>query len=98
MDYQKIAGDVLFGADVLDNTTRGNFIEAVTLDALTRHDRFHNVSKRWHHTGLGWGPWDLQRGAAASNDRVRFQLKAKASKQLWPDRARHLPEPQFRDG
>lgn len=83
MDYQKIAGDVLFGGVVLDNAARGAFIEALAFDAVTRADEAKGIAKRWHHIGLGWGPWDLQRGTAASGDRVRFQLKSKALKQLW---------------
>jgi hypothetical protein len=89
MDYQKIAGDILFGGDVLDNAVRGEFIEALTFDALLRHDATLG-QMRWHHIGKGWGPWDLQRGTAAAGDRVRFQVKTKASKQLWAqEKARH---------
>lgn len=88
-DYQKIAGDVLFGGETLDNSVRGIFIEAVVMDALARHDRANGLGTRWRHVGLGWGPWDLQRGTGEGNDRVRFQVKAKASRQLWkPQRER----------
>jgi len=86
MDYQKIAGDILFGGDVLDNVARGAFIEAVSYDALCRHDATLGLPNRWHHVGMGWGPWDLQRGSAVKEDRVRFQVKCKAKLQLWEDR------------
>ncbi|KWT67506.1 hypothetical protein APY04_1865 [Hyphomicrobium sulfonivorans] len=83
MDYQKLAGDILFGGDILDNAMRGIFIEAVVLDALRRTDDTHGTPTRWHHIGLGWGLWDLQRGTAAGGDRVRVQVKTSAAVQLW---------------
>lgn len=96
MDYQKIAGGVLFGADVLDNAMRGVFIEAIAFHALSTYDAALGTPPRWRHVGLGWGPWDLQRGTAKTNDRVRVQVKAKAAKQLWtPQRER---EPYYELG
>lgn len=83
LDYQKIAGDLVFGGDTLDNTARGIFLEAIIMYALTRHDEAQGIGPRWRHSGVGWGPWDLQRGTAATSDRVRFQVKAKAARQLW---------------
>jgi hypothetical protein len=80
MDYQKIAGDVLFGADTLDNSMRGVFIEAVVFHALIGRDGAQGLGMRWRHVGLGWGPWDLQRGSSHGGDRVRVQVKAKAAK------------------
>jgi len=83
IDYQKIAGDVLFGGATLDNAMRGNFIEALVFHELTGADLARAGEARWHHVGLGWGPWDLQRGTGAGKDRVRFQVKVKAAKQIW---------------
>lgn len=91
MDYQKIAGDVLFGADVLDNAMRGVFIEAITFHALRAYDDAQSIAPRWRHVGLGWGPWDLQRGTAKAADRVRVQVKAKAAKQLWTPQKEYVP-------
>lgn len=76
-DYQKIAGDLIFGGEILDNAARGIFIEALIVNALK------NTDQRWFYAGQGWGPWDLQRGTGESGDRVRFQVKVKATKQLW---------------
>jgi hypothetical protein len=83
LDYQKIAGDLLFGSDTLDNSARGLFLEAVIMHALTQHEAVQGVEPRWRYAGVGWGPWDLQRGTGAAGDRVRFQVKAKAARQLW---------------
>lgn len=83
LDYQKIAGDLLFGGDTLDNSARGIFLEAVIMHALARHDEAQGIEPRWRHAGAGWGPWDLQRGTGANGDRVRFQVKAKAARKLW---------------
>ena len=91
MDYQKIAGDVLFGANTLDNAMRGLFIEAVVFDALIRQDLETGIDERWRHVGLGWGPWDLQRGTAQRGDRVRVQVKTKAAKQHWKPQKEHEP-------
>lgn len=91
MDYQKIAGDILFGADVLDNSMRGSFIEAVAFHSLRQWDSGRGIAERWHHIGLGWGPWDLQRGTARAGDRVRVQMKAAAHRQLWAPPERHDP-------
>jgi hypothetical protein len=85
-DYQKIAGDLLFGGATLDNATRGIFLEAVIMCALMRHDEVQGIPPRWRHAGIGWGPWDLQRGTGSAGDRVRFQVKAKATRQLWEPR------------
>lgn len=61
-DYPKIAGDLLFGSDTLDNSARGLFLEAVIMHALTKYDEVKGIGPRWRHAGMGWGPWDLQRG------------------------------------
>jgi hypothetical protein len=83
-NYSEIAGRILFGSDRLDNAMRGNFIEAVIYDALVKA-MFPNakLEKTWYFLGLGWGPWDFQRGDARSGTRVRFQVKVKASQQIW---------------
>lgn len=75
--FQSIAADILFAGPVLDNSARGVYIEALTFSQL-RHDG------RWRHVGPGWGPWDLQRGTHANNDRVRVQVRAAAYEQYWP--------------
>ena len=83
MNYRDVAARVLFGSKVLNNAIRGHYIEALAFDALQRYDDERGLSPRWHYVGLNWGPWDLQRGAARDNSRVRFQVRAKAFRQLW---------------
>jgi hypothetical protein len=82
MDYPKIAGQILFGSRILDNSHRGLFIEALAIAALHRHQGTR-PTHRWCLTGYGWKPWDLQRGVAAYGTRVRVQVKATAAEQLW---------------
>lgn len=39
------------------------------------------LGPEWKHVGLGWHPWDLQRGQGA--ERIRLQVKQTAALQLW---------------
>jgi len=82
MDYRHAAADVLFGHEVLSNSVRGLYIEALVYNSVSRHGKVD-----WHYVGLNWGPWDLQRGSHAEDNRVRFQVKVSAEKQLWERQA-----------
>ena len=64
--------DQIYGAGILNNAHRGDVVEMMVLAAL---------GDRWKHVGLGWHPWDLQRGEGAK--RVRIQVKQTAAVQLW---------------
>lgn len=83
MTHRDTAARVLFGSKILNNAIRGHYIEALAFDALQRHDQEHSLPLRWRYVGLSWGPWDLQRGTAQDKNRVRIQVRAKASQQLW---------------
>jgi hypothetical protein len=62
----------LYSQRILNNSHRGDFVEMMVLDAL---------GPEWHHVGLGWNLWDLQRGTG--KDRARIQVKQCAARQLW---------------
>src|ERR1035437_9677119 len=64
----------LYNDPILNNSHRGDLVEILCLIAL---------GPDWQHVGLGWHPWDLQRGTG--DDRIRIQVKNPASKQLWGD-------------
>ena len=64
--------DEIYGGGILNNAHRGDVVEMMVLAAL---------GDRWKHVGLGWHPWDLQRGEGAK--RVRIQVKQTAAVQLW---------------
>ena len=72
-------GDV----NVLDNAIRGHYIEALIWASLEKHNSFRATDSQWMNAGVGWGPWDLQRGRFDRGDRVRVQIKIKADVQLW---------------
>ena len=62
----------MYSERVLNNSHRGDVVEMMVLTAL---------GNEWRFVGLGWHPWDLQRGAG--KDRVRIQVKQTAALQLW---------------
>jgi hypothetical protein len=62
----------MFSGRILNNAHRGELVEMMVLAALDGN---------WEHVGLGWHPWDLQRGKGG--DRVRIQVKHTAALQLW---------------
>lgn len=64
----------MYGGPILNNAHRGEVVEMMVLAAL---------EPEWEHVGLGWHPWDLQRGHGA--DRIRIQVKQTAAVQLWGD-------------
>ena len=68
----QIIGDNFYKARIINNAHRGNVVEAMVLAAL---------GPKWRLVGLGWHPWDLQRGTGKS--RVRIQVKQSAALQLW---------------
>ncbi len=62
----------MYSGGILNNTHRGDVVEVMILAAL---------SPEWKFVGLGWHPWDFQRGSG--NSRVRMQVKHSAALQLW---------------
>ena len=62
----------MYTAPILNNAHRGDVVEMMALAAL---------SPEWKFVGLGWHPWDLQRGTG--NGRARIQVKQTAALQLW---------------
>lgn len=68
---QMVAASI-FTPRVLNNSHRGDVVEMMVLAAL---------GPEWRFVGLGWHPWDLQRGTGAS--RIRIQVKQSAALQLW---------------
>lgn len=62
----------IYGGKILNNAHRGDAVEMMVLTAL---------GSEWKHVGLGWHPWDLQRGHGFN--RVRIQVKQTAALQLW---------------
>ena len=62
----------IYGETVLNNAHRGDVVEMIVLAAL---------GEEWEHVGLGWHPWDLQRGKGPL--RKRIQVKQTAALQLW---------------
>jgi hypothetical protein len=89
MSYRFKAADVLFGGtdregiNTLDNAIRGHYIEALIWSLLKEHNETCSANNQWMNAGVGWGPWDLQRGRHELGNRVRVQVKIKADKQLW---------------
>jgi len=62
----------MYSGSVLNNSHRGDVVEMMVLAAL---------GSEWKFVGLGWHPWDLQRGGGT--DRIRIQIKQSAALQLW---------------
>ncbi len=89
MENQLKAASVLFtgcerdGVNVLDNAIRGHYVEALIWASLEQHNSTRPPGSQWMNAGVGWGPWDLQRGRNDIGSRVRVQIKIKADKQLW---------------
>lgn len=71
-DMIQMVAQKMYGAKVLNNTHRGDVVEMMVLAAL---------GSDWDFVGLGWHPWDLERGAG--QNRVRIQVKQTAAVQLW---------------
>lgn len=61
-----------YGGKILNNAHRGDVVEVIVQSAL---------GADWRMVGLGWHPWDLQRGSGV--DRVRIQVRQIAALQLW---------------
>lgn len=66
------AAEMMYAGRILNNAHRGDVVEAMVFAAL---------DPAWKFVGLGWHPWDLQRGHGAQ--RVRMQVKQVAALQLW---------------
>ena len=64
--------DNMYSGPILNNAHRGDVAEMIVLSAL---------GPGWRPVGLGWHPWDLQRGSG--HERVRIQVKQCAALQLW---------------
>ena len=64
--------DYMYSPPIINNAHRGDVVKMMVLEAL---------GDKWKHVGLGWHPWDLQRGDG--QDRVRIQVKQTAAVQLW---------------
>ena len=62
----------VYGGPILNNSHRGDIVEMMVWDAL---------GPDWRFVGLGWHPWDLQRGTGP--ERIRIQIKQCALLQLW---------------
>jgi hypothetical protein len=68
----QLVADHMYGGRILNNAHRGEVVEMMVLAAL---------GDEWKHVGLGWHPWDLQRGRGGN--RIRVQVKQTAAVQLW---------------
>lgn len=64
--------DRIYAGPIINNSHRGDIVEMMVLDAL---------GTDWKLVGLGWHPWDLQKGTRKS--RVRIQVKNCALLQIW---------------
>lgn len=64
----------MYSGRILNNSHRGDVVEMIVFAAL---------GDEWNHVGLGWHPWDLQRGLGV--DRIRIQVRQTAALQLWGD-------------
>ena len=62
----------MYSDRIINNSHRGDVVEMIVLLAL---------DPDWSLVGLGWHPWDLQRGSG--KERVRIQVKQSAALQLW---------------
>lgn len=99
MNHKNVAADILFsgsdrdGINTLDNAIRGHYIEALIWALLKEHNKTRPSDSQWINAGVGWGPWDLQRGRHDAGNRVRIQVKIKADKQLW--KPQKIGRPKF---
>lgn len=73
---QRVA-QMMYGQRILNNSHRGDLAEGMVISAL---------DPEWNFVGLGWHPWDLQRGSGP--DRIRIQVKQIAALQLWGETKR----------
>ena len=71
-DVIAMVAENMYSGRILNNTHRGDVVEMIVLSAL---------GSDWRLVGLGWHPWDLQRGNG--DDRIRIQVKQCAALQLW---------------
>ena len=71
-DVVAMVAENMYSNRILNNSHRGNVVEMIVLSAL---------GQNWRLVGLGWHPWDLQRGSG--EDRIRIQVKQCAALQLW---------------
>lgn len=62
----------IYSERIINNSHRGDIVEMMVLAAL---------GDEWTFVGLGWHPWDLQRGTGGK--RVRIQVKQCAALQIW---------------
>ena len=62
----------MYKGPTLNNSHRGDLVEALVLMAL---------GKEWRFVGLGWHPWDIER--SIDGQRIRIQVKQTAALQLW---------------
>ena len=74
-----MVAEQIYGGRILNNAHRGEVVEMMVLAAL---------GDDWKHVGLGWHPWDLQRGHGT--DRTRIQVKQTAAVQLWGDTVKRV--------
>lgn len=68
----KKVADTMYSARILNNVHRGDIVEMMV---------YSELGHEWNFVGLGWHPWDLQKGKG--EDRVRVQVKHCAALQLW---------------
>lgn len=71
-DLHELLLEHVYKGPIINNAHRGDLVEMAVLAAL---------GPPWKYVGLGWHPWDLQRGCG--KDRVRIQVKNCARLQLW---------------
>jgi hypothetical protein len=76
-DIIEMVAREMYSGRILNNSHRGDVVEMMVLAAL---------GSDWKHVGLGWHPWDLQRGK--DFERVRIQVKQTAALQLWGNTVR----------
>lgn len=71
-DVLKLLVKNIYSEGIINNSHRGDIVEMMALAAL---------GDDWKFVGLGWYPWDLQRGEG--KNRVRVQVKQAAALQIW---------------
>lgn len=82
MEHEEIIRSLaerLYDQKVMDNRERGDYAEQL-VDS--------KVCPPWKWVGMGWHPWDFERGEGA--DRVRMQVRQSAAKQIWKRPANHV--------
>lgn len=71
-DIISMVAQRMYSSKILNNAHRGDIVEMMVLSAL---------GSEWDLVGLGWHPWDLQRGTGSN--RIRIQVRQCAARQLW---------------